>query len=66
MILSVITIYPDDTTLESKHQQKQQQELASELESDLLNTVRWDWKWFSFGLSINHGAIDVEKDWSIL
>ena len=31
MILSVITIYPDDTTLESKHQQKQQQELASEL-----------------------------------
>ena len=43
------TICTDDTTLYSKYNQVtdlwQQLELASELESDLLNTVDWGRKW---------------------
>ena len=44
-----VTICADDTTLYSKYNQVtdlwQQLELASELESDLLNTVDWGRKW---------------------
>ena len=45
-----IAIYGDDTTLYSKRDQAsdlwQQLELASELESDLRDTVDWGRKWF--------------------
>ena len=55
----------------------QQLELASELESDLRDTVDWGWKWLvdfnagktqlvSFDRSKNTGAIDVKMDGSIL
>ena len=74
-------IYADDTTLYSKCDQAsdlwQQLELASELESDLRETVDWDRQWFvdfnagktqlvSFERSWNTGAIDVKMDGSIL
>ena len=74
-------IYADDTTLYSKCDQasdlRQQLELASELESDLRETMDWDRQWFvdfnagktqlvSFDRSWNTGAIDVKMDGSIL
>ena len=49
-----IAVYADDTTLYSKCDQAsdlwQQLELASELESDLQNTVDWSRKWL-FGFN---------------
>ena len=55
----------------------QQLELASELESDLRDTVDWGWKWLvdfnagktqlvSFDWSHNIGSIDVKMDGSVL
>ena len=76
-----ITIYADDTTLYSKCDQAsdlwQQRELASELESDLRDTVDWGRKRlvdFNAGKtqlvlldwSNNTGAIDVKMDGSVL
>ena len=72
-----IAVYADDTTLYSKCDQAsdpwQQLELASELESDLRDTVVWGRKWLvnfnagktelvSFDHSHNTGAIDVKMD----
>ena len=61
-----IAIYADDTTLYSKYHQVfdlwQQLKLASELESDLQDTVDWGKK-FSF---TNTGSIDVKVDGSVL
>ena len=74
-------IYADDTTLYSKCDQAsdvwQQLKLASELESDLQDTVDWGRKWLvnfndgktqlvSFDWSNNTGAIDVKMDRSVL
>ena len=74
-------IYADDTTLYSKCDQAsdlwQQPELASELESDLRDTVDWGRKWLvdfnagktqlvSFDWSNNTGAIDVKMDGYVL
>ena len=74
-VICNIAIYADDTTLYSKCDQTsvlwQQPELASELESDLQDTVDWGRKWLvdfnagktqlvSFDLSKNTGAIDVK------
>ena len=71
----------DDTTLYSKCDRAsdlwQQLELASELESDLRDTVDWGKKWLvafnagktqlvSFDRSNNNGSIDVKMDGSIL
>ena len=76
-----IAIYADDTTLYSKCDQAsdlwQQLELASELESDLRDTVDWGKKWLvdfnagktqlvSFDRSNNNGSIDVKMDRSVL
>ena len=76
-----IAICADDTTLYSKCDQAsdlwQQLELASELESDLQDTVDWGRTWLvdfnagktqlvSFDRSKNTGAIDVKMDWSVL
>ena len=76
-----IAIYADDTTLYSKCDQAsdlwQQLELASELESDLQDTVDWGKKWLvdfnagktqlvSFDRSNNNGSIDVKMGGSIL
>ena len=76
-----IAIYADDTTLYSKCDQSsdlwQRLELASELESDLRDTVDWSKKWlndfsagktqlFSFDRCDNNGAIDVKMDGSVL
>ena len=70
-----IAIYADDTTLYSKCDQAsdlwQQLELASELESDLRDTVDWGKKWLVdfnagktqlvfFYWSNNNGSIDVD------
>ena len=81
IVISDIAIYADDTTLYSKCDQAsdlwQQLELASELESDLQDTVDWGKKWLvdfnvgktqlvSFDWSNNTGAIDVKMDGSIL
>ena len=48
-VICNIAVYADDTTLYSKCDQApdlwQQLELASELKSDLRNTVDWDKKW---------------------
>ena len=81
MMLSVILLYIADTTLYSKCDQAsdqwQQLELASELESDLRDTVNWGRKWLvdfnagktqlvSFDQSKNTGAIDVKMDESVL
>ena len=75
------SICADDTILYSKCDQAsdmwQQLELASELESDLQDTVDWDRKWLidfnagktqlvSFERSNNTGAIDVKKDGCVL
>ena len=76
-----IAIYADDTILYSKFDWAsdiwQQLELASELESDLQDTVDWGREWLvdfnagktqlvSFGWSNNTGAIDVKMDGSVL
>ena len=72
-----IAIYADYTTLYSKCNQASdlwgQHELASELESDLRDTVDWGKKWlvnFSAGktqlVSFDTGAIDVKMDGSVL
>ena len=80
-VICNIAIYADDTTLYSKCNQAsdlwQQLELASELESDLRDTVDWGRKWLadfnaektqlvSFDRSKNTGAIDVKMDRSVL
>ena len=80
-VICNIAIYADDTTLYSKCDQAsdlwQQLELASELESDLRDTVDWGRKWLvdfntgktqlvSFDQSDNTGAIDVKMDGSVL
>ena len=70
-------IYTDDTSLYSKCDLWQQIELASELESDLQNTVDWGKKWLidfnagktqqvSFEQSNNNGSIDAKTDGSVL
>ena len=69
-VICNIVIYADDTTLYSKCNQVsdlwQQLELASELESDLQDTVDWGRKWLvSFDRSKNTGAIDVKMDGSV-
>ena len=76
-----IAIYADDTTLYFKCDQAsdlwQEIELASELESDLQDTVDWGRKGhldfnagktelILFVWSDNNGAIDVKVDWSVL
>ena len=76
-----IAIYADDTTLYCKCDRAsdlwQQVELASELESDLQDTVNWGKKWLldfnagktqlvSFEQSNNTGSVDVKMDQSIL
>ena len=80
-VICDIAIYADDTTLYSKCDQAsdlwQQLELASELESDLQDTVDWGRKWFvdcnvgktqlvSFDWCKNAGGIDVKMDGSVL
>ena len=80
-VICNIAIYADDTTLCSKCNQAsdlwQQLELASELESDLRDTVDWGRKWLvdfnagktqlvSFDRSKNTGAIHVKMDGSVL
>ena len=80
-VICNIAIYTDDTTLYSKCDQAsdlwQQLELASELESDLRDTIDWGRKWLvdfnagkfqlvSFDWSKNTGAIDVKMDGSVL
>ena len=79
-VICDIAIYADDTTLYSKCDQASdlwQLELASELESDLRDTVDWGKKWLvdfnagktqlvSFDRSNNNGSIDVKMGGSIL
>ena len=80
-VICNIAIYADDTTLYSKCNQAsdlwQQLELASEVDSDLRDTVNWGRKWLvdfnarktqlvSFDRSKNTGAIDVKMDESVL
>ena len=79
-VICNIAIYADDTTLYSKCDQASdlwQLELASELESDLRDTVDWGRKWLVnfnavktqlvlFDWSKNTGAIDVKMDGSVL
>ena len=80
-VICNIAIFADDTTLYSKCNQAsalwQQLELASELESDLRDTVDWGRKWLVdfnagktqlvlFDRSKNTGAIDVKMDGSVL
>ena len=80
-VICDIAICADDTTLYSRCDQvsylRQQLELASELESDLNDTVDWGRKWLVdfnagrtqlvlFDRSNNTGAIDVKMDGSIL
>ena len=80
-VICDIAIYADDTTLYSKCDRAsdlwQQLELASELESDLRDTVDWGKKWLvdfnarktqlvSFDRSNNNGSIDVKMGGSIL
>ena len=80
-VICDIATYADDTTLYSKCDQAsdlwQQLELASEIESDLRDTVDWGKKWLvdfkagktqlvSFDWSNNNGSIDVKMGGSIL
>ena len=80
-VICDIAIYADDTSLCSKCDQAsdlwEQLELASELESDLRDTVDWGKKSLvdfnagktqlvSFDWSNNNGSIDVKMGWSIL
>ena len=76
-VICDIVIYTDDTTLFSKFNRAydlwQQLELASELESNLRDTVDWGRKWLvdfntgktqlvSFDRSSNNGSIYVKID----
>ena len=76
-VICNIAIYADDTTLYSNCNQVsdflQQLELASELESNLRDTVDWGKKWLVdlnsgktqlvlFDRSNNNGSIDVKTD----
>ena len=80
-VICDIAIYADDTTLYSKCDQAsdlwQKLELASELESDLRDTVVWGKKWFidfnawktqlvSFDWSKFSGSVNVKMDGSVL
>ena len=80
-VICDIVIYAGDTTLYSQCDRAsdlwQQLELASELESDLRDTVDWGKKWLvdfnagktqlvSFDRSNNNGSIDVKMGGSIL
>ena len=80
-VICDIAIYADDTTLYSKCDQAsdlwQQLELASEVESDLRDTVDWGKKWLVdfnagkiqlvlFDWSNNNGSINVKMGGSIL
>ena len=80
-VICDIAIYADDTTLCSKGDWAsdlwQQLELASELQSDLRDTVDWGKKWLvdfnagktqlvSFDRSNNNCSIDVKMDGSVL
>ena len=80
-VICDITIYADDTTLYSRCDRTsdlwQQLELASELESDLRDTVDWGKKWLvdfnaektqlvSFDRSNNNSSIAVKMGGSIL
>ena len=80
-VICNIAFYADDTTLYPKCDQAsdlwQQLEFASELESDLQDTVDWGRKWLvnfnagktqlvSFDRSNNTGAIDVKMNGSVL
>ena len=80
-VICDIAIYADDTTLYSRCDRAsdlwQQLELASELESDLRDTVDWGKKWLVdfnagktqlvlFDQSNNNGSIDVKMGVSIL
>ena len=80
-VICDIAIYADDTTLYSRCDQAsdlwEQLELASELESDLRDTVDWGKKWLVdfnagktqlvlFDWSNNNGSIDVKMCGSIL
>ena len=78
-IICDIAIYADDTTLYSKCDRAlwQQLELASEVESDLRDTVDWGIKWLVnfnagktqlvlFDRSNNNGSIDVKMGGFIL
>ena len=80
-VINDIAIYAGDTTLYSKCDQAsdlwQQLDLASELESDLRDTVNWCRKWLvdfnagktqlvSFERYNNTSAIDVKMDGSVL
>ena len=80
-VICDIGIYADDTTLYSRCDRAsdlwQQLELASELESDLQDTVDWGKKWLVdfnagktqlvlFDQSNNNGSIDVKMGGSIL
>ena len=80
-VICNIAICADDTTLYSMYDQAsgllQQLELASELESDLQDTVHWSKKWLadfnagkthlvSFDWSNNNCSIDAKMDGSVL
>ena len=80
-VICDIAIYVDDTTLYSKCGQAsdlwQQLKLASELESDLRDTVDWGKRWLvdfnagktqlvSFERPNKNGSIDVKMDRSVL
>ena len=76
-MLSDMAIYANDTTLYYKCDWAsdlwQQLELASELDSDLRDTLDWSKKWLagktqlvSFDWSNNNGSIDVKMDRSVL
>ena len=80
-VICNIAFYADDTTLYSKCDQApdlwQQVELASELASDLRDTLDWGKKWVvdfsagrtqlvSFDWSDNNSSIDVKMNWSVL
>ena len=80
-VICDIAIYADDTTLYSKCDQAsdlwQELELASELESDLRDTMNWGKKWLadfnagktqllSSDWSNNNGSIRVKMDGSVL
>ena len=77
-VIRDIAIYTDNTTLCSKCYQASdlwlQLELASEIESDVRDTVDWGKKWFVdfnagkthlvlFDWSNNNGSIDVKLDY---
>ena len=80
-VICNIAFYADDTTLYSKCDQApdlwQQLEFASELASDLRDTLDWGKKWVvdfsagrtqlvSFDWSDNNSSIDVKMNWSVL